>query len=67
MISFVNFEKIKKKINEIMGDNERREEDEGYLKIDKIGEGTYGVVYKAKWEKLRFITPTLSAFEILID
>ena len=25
-----------------MGDNE----DEGYLKIDKIGEGTYGVVYK---------------------
>ena len=47
MISFVNFEKIKKKINEIMGDNERREEDEGYLKIDKIGEGTYGVVYKA--------------------
>jgi len=31
-----------------MGDNERREEDEGYLKIDKIGEGTYGVVYKAK-------------------
>ena len=23
-------------------------EDDGYLKIDKIGEGTYGVVYKAK-------------------
>ena len=23
-------------------------EDDGYLKIDKIGEGTYGIVYKAK-------------------
>ena len=24
------------------------QEDDGYLKIDKIGEGTYGVVYKAR-------------------